>query len=109
MEIQNATTVGQLPLQPEIIAPPVAAQQDGRAPADAAASTKEPSPEVPLPIPATPTQTGLVSKSAIPDKETAPVLDANGTSAVQRTLQPYGISMLPERHDAPKHEAPSES
>ncbi|MGJ8611202.1 MAG: hypothetical protein ACSHWY_08915 [Octadecabacter sp.] len=109
MEIQNVTAVGQLPVQAEIATAPPAAQPDGRVSADAAASTKEPSPEIPLPIPASPSQTGLVSKAAIEDKETAPILDSTGTSAVQRTLLPYGISMLPERQDAPKHEAPSES
>lgn len=108
MDIQNVTAAGYSPVQPEIVTAPPPAQRDGRASADAVASTQNPRPDVPLPIPASPSQTGLVSKAALSDKEAAPVLDATGTSAVQRTLQPYGISMLPEKQDAPKNEVPSE-
>ncbi len=109
MEIQNAMATGHMPMQPELAAAPPPAQPDGRASADAAASTKTPRPEVPLPIPASLSQTALVSKASLPDKEAAPKLDTTGTSAVQRTLQPYGISMLPEKHDAPVEGTPPES
>ena len=109
MELQNAIGAGQGAVQPVQQPAPPPPQPDGRATADAAASRKDPQPEVPLPIPASPTQTALVSKAALPDNETAPKLDTTGVSAVQRTLKPYGISMLPEKHDAPKQEAPPET
>lgn len=97
-------------LMPTVHQPaPPPAQADGRATADAAATTKDPRPEVPLPMPASPTQTGLVSKATLPDKETTPKLDTSGVSAMERTLKPYGINMLPEKHDAPKQETPPEA
>ena len=106
MEIQN--TQGQMLLAPTQQAAPPAAQSDGRASADVAAIKKDPTPEVPLPMPASTTQTGLVSKAALPDADTAPKLDASGVSAAERTLKPYGINMLPEKQDAPKQEVPPE-
>ena len=91
------------PMQAE--APPPATQ-DGRPSADVAAKTSNPHPEVPLPIPASPSQSGLVSKAALSDNDAAPKLDASGVSAAERMLKPYGINMLPEKQDAPKQEMP---
>lgn len=97
--IQVATPV-QNPAQPP-------AEADGRASADAAAIKTDPTPDVPLPIPANGTQTALISKSAIPTKEEdAPKTVTTETSAAERTLKPYGINMLPEKTDAPKQQTP---
>lgn len=85
-------------------ASPPPAEADGRATADAAAIAKDATPEVPLPIPAAQNQAGLVSRAARPDKDAAPKLDTTGASAVQRTLKPYGINMLPEKTDAPERQ-----
>ena len=60
-------------------------------------------------MPASPSQTGLVSKAALPDKEAAPKLDTSGVSAAERMLKPYGINMLPEKQDAPKQETPEQT
>jgi len=65
--------------------------------------------DVPLPVPASPSQTALVGKAALSDEEAAPKLDTTGASEVQRMLKPYGISMLPEKQDAPKQEVPPEA
>ncbi len=109
MELQIVTGAGQAPAQPVQQPAPPPAEADGRAVADAKATTNDPTPEVPLPIPASPSQTGLVSKAAMTGEENAPKLDTTGASEVQRMLKPYGINMLPEKHDAPKQEAPPES
>lgn len=85
---------------------PPRAEADGRASADAAAIKKDPTPDVPLPIPANGTQTALISKSAIPTKEDAPKIVTTNTSAAERTLKPYGINMLPEKTDTPKQQTP---
>jgi len=100
MELQNTMAI----MQPMPQSAPPPAQADGRAVADAKAVAKDPTPEVPLPIPASPSQTGLVSKAALSDTESVPKLDMSAVSAVQRTLKPYGINMLPEKQDAPKQE-----
>lgn len=107
MELQN--TQLKMPVQPVQQAAPPPAQPDGRVTADAAAISKNPRPDVPLPIPASPSQTGLVSKSALPDEAVSSKIDDAGISAIQRTLKPYGINMLPETQDAPKQEAPPET
>lgn len=108
MELQNPAAASQTVAQaPQQSAPPPA-QTDGRATADVAAAAKDPRPEVPLPVPASSSQTGLVSKAALPDTEAAPKLDAAGVSAIQRTLKPYGINMLPEKQDAPNQETPTD-
>ncbi|MDB4213942.1 hypothetical protein N9741_03665 [Octadecabacter sp.] len=88
---------------------PPPAQADGRASADAAAVKIDPRPEVPLPLPPNQTQTALVGKAALSDKDAAPKSDTTGASDVQRMLKPYGISMLPEKQDAPKQETPPEA
>lgn len=108
MEIQHTTAQVLPPSALQQAAPPPA-QPDGRVAADAAASTHDPRPEVPLPMPASPSQTGLVSKAALPDKEAAPKLDTSGVSAAERMLKPYGINMLPEKQDAPKQETPEQT
>ncbi|MCF2870286.1 hypothetical protein L0664_04330 [Octadecabacter sp. G9-8] len=107
MELQ--VTQGQAPALTAQQAAPEPAQPDGRASADAAATTKDPSPDIPIPAPASPSQTGLVSKAALSDEDAAPKLDTSGVSEVQRMLKPYGISMLPEKQDAPKQNLPPEA
>ncbi len=72
--------------------PPIA---DGRPTADAAALAKDHAPYVPLPM--APTQSALVSKAALLSA-LEPVKPAEtGLSAAERTLKPYGVSMLPDR------------
>ena len=108
MELQDkAAQVMPMPAIQNAAPPPT--QQDGRAAADAVASKQDPRPEVPLPMPASPSQTGLVSKAALPDKEAAPKLDASGVSSAERMLKPYGINMLPEKQDAPKQDMPEQT
>ncbi|MBU2992995.1 hypothetical protein Q4555_02665 [Octadecabacter sp. 1_MG-2023] len=107
MELPNTTAqLATAPTAPQTA--PAPAEQDGRVSADAAAITKDPTPEVALPIPANQSQTGLVSKAVISDKEVAPKLDTSGVSAAERVLKPYGITMLPERQDAPEQSLPNE-
>jgi len=101
MELQNPMGAGQAAASTTPQSAPPPPQADGRAPADAKAISNDPSPEVPLPIPASPSQTGLVSKASLSD-DAKPKFDETGVSAVQRTLKPYGISMLPEKFDAPQ-------
>ena len=108
MEIQSTMAQGVVAAQPADQPAPPPAQPDGRASADAAATKSDPRPDVPLPVPATPSQTGLVSQAAIPEKEAAPKLDASGVSSAERTLKPYGINMLPERTDAAEQEMPKD-
>jgi hypothetical protein len=109
MDFHNETGVGQPAVQPALQSAPPPVVSDGRAPVDASAIAKDPTPEVPLPVPASPSQTGLISKAALADSEPASKLETSGLLAVQRTLKPYGINMLPELHDAPKLEAPSQN
>ena len=104
MDFQNTSPVMAVPAAQQTAPPPL--QPDGRASADVAATVKDPHPEVPLPMPASPSQTGLVSKSSV-SKE--PEVSPFGPSEIQRTLKPYGISMLPELHDAPKQGTPPEA
>ncbi|MCF2904288.1 hypothetical protein L0666_04765 [Octadecabacter sp. CECT 8868] len=108
MELPN--TVAQLATAPtatQTVPPPV--EQDGRASADVAAIANDPSPEVAFPMPANQSQTGLVSKALISDKEVAPKLDTSGVSSAERVLKPYGITMLPEKQDATEQSTPKES
>ncbi|WP_281984198.1 hypothetical protein [Thalassorhabdomicrobium marinisediminis] len=93
---------------PQTAAPPPATP-DGRPVADASALSRDPTPEVPMPIPASPSQTALVSKAALPEKESPPGAETSGPSSAARVLKPYGISMLPEKGDAPKQEVPPEA
>jgi hypothetical protein len=109
MDIHSAIGVGYLALQPAVQSAPPPVVSDGRAPADASAIAKDPTPEIPMPVPASPSQTGLISKAALADSDSASKLETSGVSGVQRTLKPYGINMLPEKLDAPKQEAPSEN
>ncbi len=104
MDIQ--TSIAALPPLQHAVPPP--AEPDGRAVADTVAIRKDPTPEVPLPIPASPNQSGLISKAALPEKESAPKLDMSGVSSEARTLKPYGINMLPEKTDAPKQVTPTD-
>lgn len=105
MELHNTMALPGAVAPAQQSAPPPA-EQDGRASADAVATVKNPRPEVPLPMPASPSQTGLVSKASMSDKEAAPKLDTSGVSSAERMLKPYGINMLPEKHDAAKQETP---
>ena len=98
MELQNSAAQPYAVTATHQIAPPPS-QQDGRASADAIETTLNPRPDIPLPIPANSTQTGLVSKAALSEKESAPRLGEAGLSSAERTLKPYGINMLPEKPD----------
>jgi len=90
-----------VPPNQQTVAPPAPApQDDGRTTADVATITSDPAPQIPLPPPSDRSQTGLVSQSALPKKETIPAPDNAGISAAERTLKPYGISMLPEISNA---------
>lgn len=100
MEIQINANQGAALIGPVAQPAPPPAQPDGRASADVAASIKDPTPEVPLPFPASPSQTGLVSKASIASKDEATKADAPGPSSAERMLKPYGINMLPEKQDA---------
>jgi hypothetical protein len=109
MDLQNAISAGQAAAQPAQHSAPPPAVPDGRVSADASAINKDPTSEVPLPIPASSSQSGFVSKAALADHDVAPKLDTSDVSAVQRTLKPYGINMLPEKHEAPMQDTPSKS
>lgn len=111
MDVQSATTFAAGPTLAPAAQAPTAPESDGRASADAVASTTAPRPEVPLPMPPSPSQTGLVSKAALKetDVETTgktPDDSPAGESDLQRIMKPYGISMLPEKFDAPKQDTP---
>ena len=72
--------------------PPVTSQPDLRPTADAAAIAHDKNPEIPLPMPASLAPVASVNQSRISkfDKD-----DPAGMH-VDRTLAPYGVSMLPE-------------
>lgn len=97
MEISNVQAVPAMPQQSP--PPPVA---DARPTADAAAVNKDATPHVPLPM--APTQSGLVSSAAISKAEDGNVKSgATGVSPAERTLKPYGVTMLPNREgDTPE-------
>jgi hypothetical protein len=109
MDIHSAIGVGQLALRPAVQSAPPPMVSDGRAPADSSAIAKDPTPEIPLPVPASPSQTGLISKAALADSDSASKLETSAVSAVQRTLKPYGINMLPQKLEATTQEATSEN
>ncbi len=109
MDIHSATGVAPPAVQPALQSAPPPVVSDGRASADASAIAKDPTPEIPLPVPASPSQTGLISKAALADSDSASKLETSAVSGVQRTLKPYGINMLPEKLDAPKQKASSEN
>lgn len=95
------------PVVPALVdtAPPPP-KPDGRAVADAAATKDARQPDVPMPIPATPAQTGLVSAAAL-KADTAPAkVDASDVSQAERTLKPYGINMLPDGPDKSHQQTP---
>ncbi len=83
-----------------IYAAPVAsppARPDQRPAADAAALARAPRPDVPLPIPPSNGQIAAISQSLMPTRPDArDDGDRGEVSAIQRTLKPYGISMLPQ-------------
>ncbi len=90
-----AAAVGLQPAQPP--APQI--EPDQRPVADVAKAKSDPTPDIPLPIPASTSQSGLVSAASLKPTDAAPKLDASGVSAAERTLKPYGITMLPEKQD----------
>ncbi|MBT8411570.1 MAG: hypothetical protein KJP02_07225 [Octadecabacter sp.] len=91
MEISNAQAVNVRPQQAP--PPPVA---DARPTADVAAVTKDATPFVPLPM--APTQNALVSSAALSSDRQTPVKSGEtGVSPAERTLKPYGVTMLPNR------------
>lgn len=108
MELQNVISNGQAGATnlPESAPPPT--QSDGRATADAKAIASDPTPEVPMPIPASPSQSGLVGKASLSGDSVGRNEDS-GASAEQRTLKPYGISMLPEKTDTPQQDPTGDS
>lgn len=64
---------------------------DVRPAADAAATTRDPRPEVPLPIPPGTAASGIAASAALATSgQVEPV------AATVRTLKPYGITMLPD-------------
>lgn len=79
--------------------PPPKIEPDMRPVADVASSKSDPTPDIPLPIPASTSQTGLIGAAALKQTDASPRLDASGVSAAERTLKPYGITMLPEKID----------
>lgn len=85
------------PAQGDAAPPP--AKPDGRAVADAVATKDAPRPDIPLPLPATPAQVGIVSAVALA-ADPAPVTTVTSDTGVsERTLKPYGIFMLPDGAD----------
>jgi len=100
MDVPNISPTAMGAPQAQQSAPPPP-EADGRAVADVAASKTDATPEVPLPIPANGSQSGLVSAAALKETDASPKLDASGTSAAERTLKPYGVTMLPD----PAHES----
>lgn len=78
-----------------LTAPPT--RPDQRPAADAAALARAPRPDVPLPIPPNNGQIAAISQSLMPTRPDA--RDESSIAAVsasQRTLKPYGITMLPQ-------------
>lgn len=108
MEVQNNVTMGMSPLEPSRAPAPPPVTPDGRPTADTVAVTKDPRPEIPLPLPANASQVGLVSKSTIAQKEADPAVIQIGPSPAERTLKPYNITLLPEKTEAPKEERPTQ-
>ncbi|MEJ6398481.1 hypothetical protein [Yoonia sp. 208BN28-4] len=72
---------------------------DSRPTADAAALARSSIPDIPLPVPASMTPVAEVNKSRMPQTM------ADAVTPVERTLKPYGVSMLPhgptDRTDTP--------
>lgn len=74
---------------------------DMRPSADAAASVRKTKPDLPVAMPSPPATSQLaeVSRSMMDDAapvELDPTARISALSAVERTLKPYGISMLPQ-------------
>lgn len=91
MDISN---VRALPAMAQQSPPPAVA--DARPTADAAAIAKDTTPHIPLPMAAT--QNGLVNSAAMASgPEDAEKSGDTNLSPVERTLKPYGITMLPDR------------
>lgn len=76
------------------------ATPDLRPSADAAAIARDPQPEVPMPIPASTAQSAAVTESRL-----APALSPSVVHAIEKTLKPYGVTILPE---GPKGQAQKE-
>lgn len=74
-------------------------EPDQRPVADVAKAKSDPTPEIPMPIPSNFGQSGLVGAAVLNKVDAAPKLDSSGVSAIERTLKPYGVSMLPEKTD----------
>jgi len=79
-------------------------EQDTRPVADTIRANADPTPEVPLPLPASTTQTGLISPATLKAADSIQKNEGMGVSDFERTLKPYGITMLPEKTDTPKNE-----
>lgn len=85
-------------------APPAASapniEQDTRPAADALRTKVDPSPEVPVPLPPSTSQTGLVSAVTLSASDSKPRMEGTSVPNTERILKPYGISMLPEKNDS---------
>lgn len=75
-------------------------EPDQRPVADVTKAKSDPTPDIPLPIPATTSQSGLIGAAALKPTDASPKLDSSGVSAAERTLKPYGVTMLPEKSDS---------
>ncbi|MEJ6479032.1 MAG: hypothetical protein QNL92_10170 [Octadecabacter sp.] len=64
-------------------------EPDQRPSADAAATRRDPHPEIALPIPPDNGQRGAVSQSLL-------IHNANTVQRVERVLKPYGVTILPQ-------------
>lgn len=78
---------------------PDPAVQDLRPSADAAASTRDATPELPLPIPPTAMLQGAVSRSLTAPDEAGRARPDAPVKEAERTLKPYGVTMLPHHED----------
>lgn len=104
MEIQSKHAVPQIT---QMAPPPAIADQ--RPTADAAAIATDKTPETPLPVPPSPHQQALVGQAMMQtDKSDGKARPDAPVTAAERTLKPYGISMLPDSGPAHKEHAPEE-
>ena len=78
-----------LPVTAAQSVPPPLMLSDRRPTADSAALSRDPHPDLPLPIPASIAQKGAVAQVRI-------ALDAFEPAQVERVLKPYGVVMLPQ-------------
>jgi hypothetical protein len=84
---------------------------DMRPSADAVALSRNPRPDVPLPMPPSTSQAGVVSSAVV---ATTPEVRRSGSALMptvqetERTLKPYGVYMLPRQTTESQVPAPAE-